>query len=148
MDQSLSTHKIHDNVISAFKQEFSFLQDKFEIMDLLANGSPMDWDTINTIRLPTHDNNIVWHPGVYVFIGNNCIYRVGVSMTNSRARVMEHLRDWTAKNGHCIWDIDKHDDKSILLFNIKNTADRHWLLSLETYLEIKFEPLIKAGRIG
>lgn len=148
MNQPTNSDKIHDLIISAFKQEFSFLQEKFEIMDLLANGSPMNWDTINTLRMPTHDYNIVWHPGVYVFIGNNCIYRVGVSMSNSRARVMEHLRDWTAKDGHCIWDIDNYEDKSIILFNVKNAADRHWLLALETYLEIKFKPLIKAARIG
>ncbi|ELR71720.1 hypothetical protein C900_02305 [Fulvivirga imtechensis AK7] len=54
----------------------------------------------------------------------------------------------TAKNGHCIWDIDKFDDKSILLFNVKNKEDRHWLLALEAYFETRFNPLIKAGRIG
>lgn len=148
MANNLCSEKISAQLVQAFKREFSFLEKRFEIMDLLGNSSPMDWDTLNTLRLPTFDYNIVWHPGVYVFIGNNLIYRVGVSMNNSRARVMSHMRDWTTKDGYCIWDIDKFDDKSILLFNVKNPKDRHWLLALEAYIEINFKPLIKAGRIG
>lgn len=139
---------IKEKVISAFREEFHFVQEKFEIMDLLANNSPMDYETINNLKLPSDNYNIVWHPGVYVFIGNNTVYRVGVSMRNSRWRVMQHLDACTSKNEHCIWDIDKCEDKSILLFNVKNKDDRHWLLALETYLESKFDPLIDAGRIG
>ena len=135
-------------LISAFESEFGFITDKFEVMDLLADSSPMDYETIENLRLPSDNNNIVWHPGVYVFIGNNSIYRVGVSMNNSRWRVMQHLEAWTSKDGHCIWDIDKHEDKSILLFNVKNKSDRHWLLALEAFFETQFNPLIKAGRIG
>lgn len=140
--------KIKELLMSAFENEFGFIKDKFEVMDLLALSSPMDYETIERLKLPSDENNVVWHPGVYVFIGNNSIYRVGVSMMNSRGRVMQHLEAWTAKDGHCIWDIDKHDDKSILLFNVKDKADRHWLLSLEAFFETRFNPLIKAGRIG
>ena len=135
-------------VIDAFKKEFSFLKDKFEIIDLLANSSPMDNEVIEYLKLPSENYNIVWHPGVYLFIGNNSLYRVGVSMNNSRGRVMAHLKACTHKNGYSIWDIDKFEDKSILLFNVKEKSDRHWLLALEAFLETKFKPLIKAGRIG
>lgn len=135
-------------LIDAFKQEFSFITDKFEIIDLLANNSPMDHEVIEYLKLPSDNYNIVWHPGVYAFIGNNQLYRVGVSMQNSRARVMQHLEACTAKNGFCIWDIADYDDQSILLFNVKNKEDRHWLLAIEAFLEIKFLPLIKASRIG
>jgi len=139
---------IKEQVISAFRSEFDLIQDKFEIMDLLDNDSPMDYDVISEIKLPSADYNIVWHPGVYVFLGNDSVYRVGVSMTNSRARVMQHLDACTADNGYCIWDIEKHNDRSILLFNIKELVNRHWLLALEVYLENKFNPHIKAKRIG
>ena len=139
---------IKNEIIEAFKNEFGFIQDRFEIMDLLENGSKMDSKTIEFLKLPSDNFNIVWHPGVYIFIGNNSVYRVGVSMRNSRSRVMEHLEDWTSKNGHCVWDIDKFDDKSILLFNVKSKNDRHWLLAIEAYFEQKFNPLINAGRIG
>jgi hypothetical protein len=139
---------IKEQVISAFRSEFNFIQNKFEILDLLENNSEMDYERIEMLKLPTDKYNIVWHPGVYVFLGNNLVYRVGVSINNSRWRVMQHLDACTSQNGHCIWDIDKYDDKSILLFNVKEHADRHWLMALEVYLEEKFKPLIKAKRIG
>lgn len=135
-------------IIKSFTSEFGFLEDKFEIMDLLANNSPMDYKTIEFLKLPSQVNNIVWHPGVYIFIGNNEVFRVGVSMRNSRNRVLEHLVTCTSKNGFGIWDIEKYDDRSILLFNVKNKSDRHWLLSLEAFFETNFQPKITAGRIG
>ena len=139
---------IKEQVIEAFKQEFSFVVDKFELIDLLSNNSPMEIKTIENLKLPSADNNIVWHPGVYIFIGNNKLYKVGVSMRNSRERVMQHLKVWTNEGGNCIWDINKFADKSIFLFNIKKKVDRHWLLALEVFIENKYEPLIKAKRIG
>lgn len=108
----------------------------------------MDYKTIESLKLPNEKNNIVWHPGVYIFIGNNQVYRVGVSLSNSRKRVMEHLDVCTSGNGFSIWDINKYSDKSILLFNVKNKDDRHWLLALEAYFEKILSPLIKARRIG
>ena len=139
---------IKEKIISAFKNEFHFIQDKFEILDLLANNSEMDYDTIEDLRLPSDDYNIVWHPGVYLFLGNNSLYRVGVSLRNSRARVMEHLENCTSGNGCAIWDIDKYEDRSILLFNVKEKKDRHWLLAIELYFEENLSPLIKARRKG
>ena len=139
---------ITHQILEHFDQEFGFIKDKFEIMDLLANGSPLDYKTIEFLKLPSEENNIVWHPGVYVFIGNNTVYRVGVSMRNSRSRVMEHIAVQTSQNEHCVLDINQFDDRSILLINVKNQEDRHWLLSLETYLEKKLNPLIKAKGIG
>jgi len=135
-------------VIAAFESEFFFIKDKFEILDLLENSCPMDSETIEYLKLPTDDYNIVWHPGVYLFIGNNSVYRVGVSLTNSRWRVMQHLDACTSANGYCIWDIDKYEDKSILLINVKEKTDSHWLLALELFLENKFAPHIPAKRKG
>jgi hypothetical protein len=139
---------IKDLIISVFKSEFHFLQDKFEVLELLDNNSKMDFETIDMLKLPTDDYNVVWHPGVYLFLGNNSVYRVGVSMRNSRARVLQHLEACTSKNDCSIWDIDKYEDKSILLFNVKDKADRHWLLAVEAFFEDRFKPLINAGRIG
>lgn len=127
---SVTPKPIREQIIDAFELEFEFIKDKFEIIDLLSNNSPMDYETIEYLKLPTDDYNIVWHPGVYTFIGNNSLYRVGVSMHNSRARVMQHLDACTAKNGFCVWDIDNFPDKSIVLFNIKNKTDKHWLATI------------------
>jgi len=137
-----------EKIIAEFKKEFGFISDKFEFLDLLGNGSPMDSETIEYLKLPSDAYNVVWHPGVYFFIGNNSVYRVGVSMVNSRARVMQHLEACTSKNGIGIWDIDKFDDKSILLINVKDKKDRHWLLAIEAYFEQSLKPLIGADRIG
>lgn len=147
--EKVSTYStIRQKLIDAFETEFSFIRDKFEVMDLLSNSTPMDYETIEYLKLPSEDYNIVWYPGVYAFIGNNSLYRVGVSLHNSRARVMQHLDACTSKNGYGIWDIENCEDRAILLFNVKNKDDRHWLLALEAYFEKKFTPLIKAGRIG
>jgi hypothetical protein len=139
---------IKEEILSAFKSEFSFIEDKFEILDLLGNNEAIDYDTIEMLKLPSDDYNIVWHPGVYMFLGNDSVYRVGVSMNNSRYRVMQHLEAGTSANGFCVWDIDKYADKSILLINVKERVNRHWLLAIEAYLEFKFEPHIKAKRVG
>ena len=139
---------ITSTIIKAFEKEFHFIKDKIEIIDLLGNGSEMDYETIEYLKLPTSDYNIVWHPGVYLFLGNNSVYRVGVSMRNSRARVMKHLEVGTCCGNISIWDINNYDDKSILLFNVKEKINRHWLLAIEAYFEEQFSPLIKARRIG
>ncbi len=139
---------IKQQIIEAFETEFGFIKDKFELIDLLSNNSPMEYETIEYLKLPSENYNIVWHPGVYTFIGNDLLYRVGVSIHNSRARVMQHLDAWTEKDGYCVWDINNHADKSILLFNVKEKSDKHWLLALEAFLETKFQPKIKAGRVG
>lgn len=144
----IQPNMIKEHIILTFKNEFHFLEDKFEILDLLENDSKMDSEIIKELKLPTADFNIVWHPGVYLFLGNNSVYRVGVSMRNSRARVMQHLNACTSKNGHSIWGINDFDDKSILLFNVKKREDRHWLLAIEAYFEKEFKPLINAARIG
>lgn len=134
--------------INKFKNEFGFIEDKFEIIDLLANGTPMEYNPIRIVKLPSDQYNIVWHPGVYVFIGNESVYKVGVSVKNSRARVMEHLKVNTRKNGISIMDIKDAEDRSILLFNVKNPTDNHWLLALECFLEKELDPKIESDRIG
>lgn len=139
---------IKNEVISAFREEFSFIQQKFEVLDLLENCVSLDYEVICNLKLPSNEYNIIWHPGVYVFIGNNRVYRIGVSMRNSRARVMQHLEAFTSKDGYGVWDINKFTDKCLLLINVKEISDRHWLLAIEAYLEEKFNPLIKAARIG
>ncbi len=135
-------------IIESFNTEFSSIREKVEIIDLLANNSQMETETIEYLKLPSEENNIVWHPGVYFFIGDNELYRVGVSLTNSRARVMQHLEAHTNNGTNSIWDINNFEDKSILLFNVKDRKDKFWLLAIEAYFEMNFNPLIKAKRIG
>lgn len=137
-----------EEVLQKFQSEFGVLAEKFEIMDLLADGTPMEYHPIRLAKLPTDQNNIVWHPGVYVFIGNESVYKVGVSVRNRRARVMQHLKVNTRKNGISVMDIKDAPDRAILLFNVKNLKDNHWLLALECFLEKELNPKIKSDRIG
>lgn len=139
---------IKNEIINAFHEIFGFIEDKFEIMELLPNGKKIDYEEINKIKLPSDEYNIVWHPGVYLFIGNNKMYRAGVSMRNSRNRVLEHIYQGTEASGYRIWDIDQYDDRSIMLFNIKDPSESYWLLALELFFEERFKPLIKARRKG
>lgn len=140
---------IKDQVIASFYKEFGSIAKKFEIMDLLADGSPMDYEVIRDLQLPKNKPNCIWCPGVYVFIGNNKVYRVGRSIKNSRGRVMQHLKDRTEFGTHGVWDINDYTDKSILLFNVRaRELDLHWVAALEIFLEERYKPLMPAQRRG
>lgn len=140
--------KKKEEVIKAFKDEFGAVAEKFVIMDLLEDGTLMEYKAITEVRLPSKEYNRVFYPGVYVFIGNDTVYRVGVSMRNSRERVRQHINAQRTIGVTSIMDIDQFSDRSILLFNVDNPEDRHWLLALEVFLEKKFEPLIRSKRVG
>lgn len=73
---SKNNFTIKQQIIDAFETEFGFIKDKFELIDILANNTSMDYETIEYLKLPSEQFNIVWHPGVYAFIGNNTLYRV------------------------------------------------------------------------
>jgi hypothetical protein len=138
---------IKEIIKEEFYNTFSNLKDEIEIMDLMEHCKFGGLE-IRDLKLPSIEYDIVWHPGVYMFIGNNSLYRVGVSMENSRKRVLQHLEDWTNNGTHSIWDIDNYEDKSVLLFNVKNIDKKYWLLAIEAFFEMNFSPLIKAKRIG
>jgi len=139
---------IKDDVIAAFKSEFSHVEPNFIILDLLGDNAPMEYEAISKLKMPSVKNDLVWMPGVYVFIGNDAVYRVGVSMENSRRRVLQHLVDQTTYDGYCVWDIATQESKAILLFNVQDTEFNHWLLALEACLEKKFKPRIRSLRNG
>ncbi|MAC93922.1 MAG: hypothetical protein CMC96_00325 [Flavobacteriales bacterium] len=80
-----------DQIIEKFKTEFKPIIDKFEIIKVLQNEVPYEYHAIRTVKRPNNDDNIIWHPGVYVFYGNGKPYRVGRHLGNSRARVLQHL---------------------------------------------------------
>lgn len=138
---------IKNEVLVAFKKEFGDLKEKFEAIDLLEQKEGMDYN-YQFLEVDSERKNVISNPGVYMFLGNDHVYRVGKSSRNCINRVKEHLDNWTSADGHCIWDIDKYGDKSILLLNVKDRSDAHWVLSLEAFFESKFKPLIKAKRVG
>lgn len=67
---------IKQQIVDASKSEFGFIKDKFEITDLLDNNSLMNnCQTIKLRKLPFVD-----YPGVYTFIRNSELCKVGTSM--------------------------------------------------------------------
>jgi len=141
----IESAKIH------FQEEFRQIANKFTVLDLQLNrdGIKKELSELSKEVLPSKKENLIWHPGVYVFIGGDNVYKVGSSLNNSRKRALEHFRDNTKKDGISIHDIYQHPDARILLFNIINPKeDSHWILTLEAFLEKKLDPKIRSGRIG
>jgi len=116
-----------------FEKEFSWHKDKFVIFDL-----PLD-------KTSTEQTYGVAAPGVYVFWKADQAIKVGRHLENSRKRALEHIRDDTGQQMKKLRD-DK--DAHLLLFNVKDKADIHWVAALEIFLEDKLKPLIKSKRTG
>lgn len=136
-----------NDIIVEFKKEFEPIIEKFEIIKVL-DGNKIDYNFIYDLKKPSDDNNLIWHPGVYVFYGNGKVYRVGRHLTNSRLRVLQHIKYNSQNKEYKISDLNKFEDAEIILFNVKDQKDKHWVAAVEIFLEILLQPLIKAGRLG
>lgn len=132
-------------ILDAFDEEFKSVKDKYCVFDILKEISINDTEAMRTFKYPSEEHNAVPNAGVYVFIGDEKVYRVGKAK-NSRARVLSHLKEGTGQNRIFVNDIGTKSNPSILFFNILNSKDSHWNLALEAYLEKTFNPLIPAKR--
>ncbi|WP_092121165.1 hypothetical protein [Desulfonatronum thiosulfatophilum] len=121
-------------VRNVFEEEFKNLQHKFVIFDLTIPEAEISQD------------EYIWKPGVYIYWHTERgIIKVGRHFTNSRKRALEHIKHNTGGTMASLRD----DSKSrLLLFNIKNLNDIHWVAALEVYLEKKIAPEIRSGRLG
>lgn len=120
-------------VIDCFKDEFKSLENKFDIIEL--TGA-----TIRSIS----DSRII-NPGVYVFIKDDEVWRVGRSMKNARWRALQHFQDNTAGK---MQKLDGDANATVLLFTIPEPKNEHWILALEKFFEDKLNPDIPPGRNG
>ena len=137
-----------DKIKQLFETEFKPLKDKFQIIQLLEGKREFDKETISEVTHYYKGVDIVWHPGCYVFFGNGKPYKVGRHLENSRKRVLEHIRDNT---GGKISEISQFDDREILLFNVINRDDKHWVAAVEIFLETelrKYGLAIRSKRQG
>ncbi|HDD44297.1 MAG TPA: hypothetical protein ENG63_05495 [Candidatus Desulfofervidus auxilii] len=64
---------------------------------------------------------------------------------NSRKRALEHIRDNTAG---IMKEICENNDTILILFNVKDSKDIHWVVALEIFFERSINPLIKSDRLG
>ena len=131
-----------DDIIEVFKTEFKPIINKFEIIKVL-NGKPLTLKNVLDAKY-----NFIYHPGVYVFFGNNRVWRVGRHLTNSRKRATEHIVANTHTKDYSIKDLESIPDAEIILFNVIKEKDNHWVAAVEIFLERELNPLIPSGRKG
>ena len=127
------------DLIVVFEREFNTLKHLFKVESF----NPKE----HGIK-PAHDD---WaRPGVYIYLKGNQAIKVGKSQTNSFKRSLEHIRDNTSSKDGVIQmrDLGTMEDVLIVLINVKNQQDDHWVPSLEYYMEKELNPLIKSGRRG
>jgi len=117
-----------------FTKEFGALQNLFKIFD-------MPLAEVESIKDP-----LITMPGIYVFWHPaRSVIKVGRHFTNSKKRALEHLRDNT---GGVMAELRNDDRTRLLLFNVKDSKDKHWVAALEIYLEEHLSPEVKSGRLG
>jgi len=120
-------------ITEIFDREFAPIKDRFRYICLTVEEAP------------DSNTEFVWHPGVYVwFHPDKGVIRVGRSLTNSRKRALEHI---VANTGGVVADISKDKDTRILLFNVIDPSNIHWITALEVYFERQLAPAVKA-RLG
>ncbi|WP_157509051.1 hypothetical protein [Ferrimonas futtsuensis] len=120
--------------IEVFEREFQPIVDKFKYFEFSVE------------QAKSSSEDCVWHPGVYVWVSNcDGVLRVGRSLTNSRKRALEHIRDNT---GGVMAEYGADAETRLCLFNVREPIDYHWVAALEIFLEKSLEPKLKAGRQG
>jgi hypothetical protein len=129
----LNTTRTLQEIKQLFHREFSFLANKFILLELHATEA---WNS--------REANVA-QGGVYVWWKDGVIYKVGRSMSNSRKRAFEHRRDNTAKQLRTLID---DPSTVLLLFNARHPEDLHWVLALEDFLEKQLDPKTRSRRRG
>lgn len=121
------------DIIEIFENEFAPIKERFIVISLSVE------EALNS------NQEFVWHPGVYVwFHADKGVIRVGRSFTNSRKRALDHI---AANTGGVLSEIAMNKETKILLFNIIDPNDLHWVAALEVYFEKQLKPVVKA-RLG
>lgn len=100
------------------------------------------------MTLSSSKKQYIYYPGVYVFYLDGKVIKVGRHLTNSRKRALEHLKANTRNEILEMNTLEGNLESKILLFNVKDPEDYHWLASVEMYFEKKLNPIIKSKRQG
>lgn len=119
-----------------FNSEFSFITDKFVIIE----------EILPNLKNSTKD--YIYHPGVYIFLFDSKVIKVGRHLTNSRKRALEHIKAETQKDDFNMKSLENNPNCKVILINLKSIEDYHWAASLEIFLEKKLNPQIKSKRQG
>ncbi len=117
-----------------FRDEFGSISDRFEILEFGVDDAR------------TSEAQYVWHPGVYVWWHpSKGPVKVGRHLTNSRKRALEHIE---ANTGGILASLGNDSGTKLLLFNVRNPEDRHWVAALEIYFETVLDPVVRSDRLG
>ena len=129
--------KMEEHVKLIFRNEFSCIEQKFNIISMSINEAFES------------KNELVAHPGVYVFWHEGKIIKVGRHLINSRKRALEHIRDNT-KNEVFQMNALKtcSEECGLTLINCIDKKDYHWAAAIEVFLENVLDPVIRSKRTG
>lgn len=126
--------KTIDEVNDIFEKEFNSIRDKFAVLVVPATDAAKS------------NEEYIWHPGVYVWWHpERGVVKVGRNFTNSRKRALEHVRDNT---GEVLTELGQDPETKLILFNVKDLNDYHWVAAVEVFLEGKIDPIVKSKRTG
>lgn len=124
-------------VKDVFSTEFGSIARKFEVIHLKINSA------MNA------ENQMANRPGVYLFWHpRHEVVMVGKHQANSKKRALEHVRDNTRNENVQMSDLKDDPELDLLLFNVIENKDKHWVLALEAFFEWNVSPTIKAYRMG
>lgn len=125
------------DVKSLFEKEFFPLLKKFNVYEL----SLIDAANNGTMEINSPGIYVFWHPDYGVI-------KVGKSQSNSKKRALEHIRDNTSNSKIEMASLKDDSKTKLLLLNIADKDNLHWILSLEAFMEWNAKPIINAGRMG
>lgn len=123
-------------VENVFQQEFGIIETKFHFIDL------------PVASLLVSKDEFICNPGVYIFYKGDEIIKVGRNFTNCRKRAWQHIQDNTRIEQLEMKSLQSDPLARVLLINLKDPKDFHWSASVEVFLEINLNPLIRSKRLG
>ena len=92
-----------------------------------------------------------WKPGCYVLWSPTAgPVKVGRHLKNAKKRALEHLdADYqNDEKNRIIREMKQNPASRLLLFNVKQVEDKHWVAAVEIFLETRINPAIAALRLG
>ncbi|WP_273566523.1 hypothetical protein [Maribacter halichondriae] len=121
-------------IINTFETEFKSISQKFVIIEEYLED------------LAASKVDFIYNPGVYIFLFDNEVIKVGRHLTNSRKRALEHIRDNTENEDFEMSKMVGNKKSKVILLNVKDVNDKHWVAAFEIFLEEKLNPKIRSKR--
>ncbi len=123
-----------EEVRNLFEKEFAGVREKFSVLVIPAR------------EVEKSNEEFTWHPGTYVWWHpERGVLKVGRHFTNARKRALEHIKDDT---GGILRRYGNNPDTKLILLNIKDPEDYHWVAAVEVFLERKAQPCVRSKRQG